>query len=327
MSKIKKRTKSSKLIILLITIACILGIGYYYSSFSKNIEEWIKDRDTPIVAHMNKGADLFTQKQYSTAEREFQQAYKLAKTADTESSTLWKERMEKISPPRKFYTGDPANRSSSGLLYFKNRMVEAIYGYASSVYWQITDKYANQTIKAAQEQDPLYKIPEKEFAPALDSLDTGIKIDPKSESLRILKAEILKDCGKYTEAIDLLTEVVTFINSRSADAYNLLGLIYSMPFYMQSPNYKEYQKKALGMFEKASILPSSTGNRLAAPNYNLGLYYTTPPLGKSPNALPSPADARKAINYFEEYLKIAGDNAEYSDKAKAEIDRLSRIAP
>ena len=206
-------------------------------------------------------------------------------------------------------------------------MVEAIFGYASSVYWQITDKYAAQTLKASKEQNPLYKIPEEEFKPALDAINTGIEIEPRSESLRILKAEILKDSGDYTQAISLLDEVVTLINSDSAEAYNLLGMIYSMPIFMQSDNYDTYREKAILMFEKASILPSSTGSRLAAPNYNLALYYSTPPAGKGENSMPNPLDAKKAIHYFEEYLKIAGDDAKYSNKSKVEIERLKRIAP
>ena len=327
MSGRTKKKNGTKFLILLLIIACILGIGYYYNHFSQSMEEWIKKEDTPIVEHMNKGADLFEARQYTLAGKEFQTAYKLARTADTASSQLWKERMEKIAPPRKFYTGDPANRYASGSMYFKNRMVEAIFGYASSVYWQITGKYATQTRKASIEQNPLYKIPAAEFKPALDALNTGLEIEPRSESLRILKAEILKDSGDYKKAISLLDEVVTLINSDSAEAYNLLGLIYSMPVFMQSADYDTYREKALLMFEKASILPSSTGSRLAAPNYNLALYYSTPPANKGKNALPSPLDAQKAIHYFEEYLKIAGDNAEYSDKAKIEIERLKQIAP
>ena len=327
MKKKSKKSNGLKLLILLFIIACILGIGYYFSHFGKSVEAWIKEKDIPIVEHLNKGANYFESKEYSSAEKEFQEAYKLAKFADIESNNYWKDRMNKIAPPRKFYSGNPGNRTSSGSIYFKNRMIDAIFGYASSVYWQVTSRYATQTLKAMQNQDPNYKIPESEFKPALDAIDTGINIEPKSEMLRILKAEILKDSGKYTEALSLLDEVVTLINNSSAEAYNLMGIIYSMPFYMQTDNYKIYKEKAIAMLEKASMLPSSTGSRLAAPNYNLALYYSTPPANKAINSFPSPLDAKKAIQYFEEYLDIAGENAEFSTKAKAEIERLKRIAP
>ena len=119
MAKQTKKRTGTKFLIFLLVIACILGVGYYYSHFSKSLENWIKQEDTPIVEHMNKGADLFEAQQYTLAEKEFQTAFKLAKIADTASSQLWKERMEKIAPPRKFYTGDPANRYASGSMYFK----------------------------------------------------------------------------------------------------------------------------------------------------------------------------------------------------------------
>lgn len=330
MSKKKQKTKKGnglKFIIFILTIGVILGVGYYYSYSSKKMEIWIKEKDTPIVKHLNKAADLFQSQQYIPAEREFQEAYKLSKQADIESSTLWKERMENIAPPRKFYTGDPANRSSGGSIYFKNRMIEAIFGYSSSVYWRVTAQYANKKSQVSIDGTSKFRIPESEFKPALDAIETGMTIDPRSEILRILKAEILTDLGQYTQAISILDEVVSLINSDSADAFNLLGIIYSKPAFMDTKDYEVYREKALSMFEKASILPSSSGGRLAAPNYNLALYYSTPPANKGANALPSQNDAKKAIHYFEEYLKIAGDDTPLSNNAKEEIERLKRIAP
>ena len=102
MKKKSKKSNILKLLILLFTIACILGIGYYYSFFSKSVESWIKEKDGPIVEHLNKGAGYFESKEYSSAEKEFQEAYKLAKLADIESNNYWKDRMNKIAPPESF---------------------------------------------------------------------------------------------------------------------------------------------------------------------------------------------------------------------------------
>ncbi len=327
MAKKNRTSTGTKLLLFLLIIGAVMGIGYYFSYSSKSLETWIKEKDTPIVAHLNKAAELFEQKQYAQAEKEFQAAYKLAKIANTESKALWKERMSKIAPPRKFYSGTPADRVSSGSIYFENRMIDAIFGYSSSVYWSVTARYSGQILQAIRDQDPLFKIPQKEFKPALDAIATGLEIEPKSTNFRILKAEILKDCGDYNEAIAILDEVITLIDNSSAEAYNLLGIIYSMPYFMQSTNYEVYREKAISMFEKASVLPSIYGGQLAAPNYNLGLYYSTPPADKPANSLPSKLDAQKAINYFEKYLEVAGQDSEYSQKARDEIAKLQRIAP
>ena len=323
----KKRKYGFKLILLLLTVSIILGGGYFFTFNEKSMESWIKEKDEKVVAHLNKAADYFSNRQFLQAEKEFERAYDTAKIADREGSILWQEKISLISPPRKFFTGDPANRASRGSVYFKNRMIEAIYGYASTVNWQVNNKYAQKINEEFNENNQTLPIPENEYSAALKAIEEGLKIDPKSEILRILKAEILTSTTQYNEAIALLNEVTTLINSDSAEAYNQLGIIYSKPTFLNTDNYNMYREKAIAMFEKASLLPTINGGKLADPNFNLGMYYSTPSADRAANALPSVADARKAISYFEKYLELADDESTASDIAKERIETLRRIVP
>ncbi len=319
------KTKKAGVIIFVGLLLFILAWGTWKSLAGQSLEEWIKTKDEPVVERLNRAFDLFTQKRYGEASVEFSKAYELAETVDKEAEVKWQDKIKDISPPRKFYNDPPGARSRGGLSYFKNRMSEAGYGLASSIYWQVLDKYHHRISLSASGSGPRFTPPASELQPALDVINKTLTITPQSENLRILKSEILTLLGAYADAVSVLDEVL-LINSESAEAYNQLGIIYSSPPYMNSEEYEMYREKSLAMFEKAALLKDSNGKFLADPHYNLGMYYAIPPSDKPETAMPTKQDAARALQHLSRFLELSAEDNPLRSEVQAIVTKLKKIA-
>lgn len=320
----KKKSGSSLGAIIVATIAIAIIAGVFVSYSRQSFEDWIKETDAPVVKHLNAGATLLGNGQYGRAEYEYNLAFKQATKADAAASKKWEEKVDKIPPPRKFYTGNKAARYKKGMTYFKNRMGEAAYGAAESRYLWIQNKYASQFSKAQGSVDYNFAPPSADSLPALKMIDEGLKVVPHSESLRLIKSDYMKMNGMYDSAIAILTELTEVINTQSAEGYNRLALIYSEPFFIGAANGDIYRKKALANFEKATQAKTLDGGKLPDPFYNLGMYYATPPPSKKADSRPNPIDAQKAIQYLSQYIEIVGKDSPSAVHAESVISKLEK---
>lgn len=316
------KVKRNGVILFITLLVFILGWGAWSSLKGQSFEEWIKEKDIPIVKKLNRGATLFEQGRFGESSVEFREAYDQAELTNSIANDKWKDKIEKLPVPRKFYK--PDRRSPAGLMYFKNRMNEAALGLSSSIFQRVLFKYRKQLERSANGIGPRFTPPANELQPAIDVIDTDLKHSPQNESLRLLKSDILIVSGAYAEALNILNEVL-LINPTSAEAYNQLGLIYSSQLYMNSQEYEQYREKALAMFEKSALLKDIDGMYLADPQYNLGMYYSIPPAPKAENALPSKPDALKAISHLLRFIELAPKDDPRLPQVKDTLKKLEQF--
>lgn len=319
--------RKAKVIAALIGVAILtlFAVGAWQALAKQSLESWLREQDKPVSAQMQKGAQLYQQGRYAEADAAFREAYSIARNADRQAQERWKEYIDTLPEPRKLSTPiSSAARYGKGLTYFKSRMVEAATGAASSIVTLARTKYRKE-LETAAASGNAFLMPATDLAPAVQMIDEGLAAIPQNEALRLLRAQIFTLRGMYADALNALNELL-LVNSESAEAYNQMGLIYCSPAYLNSDNYQVYREKALAMFEKAALLKDMSGQSLADPHYNLGMYYATPPEGKPENALPEPADATRAVKHLQRYLEITGGATPQAGQVRAMIARLQAVA-
>lgn len=296
-----------KSITILLAFLLICGAVLGYARLREDLRSWVRKNDEAVVAAINRGAAAYAAGDLETAEKAYAQAEGLAARADADAEAQWNRRSPKdgaktegLKPRDRFLAGKDNPLYRGGVHYFKNRVSEAAYGLALCRYQMLKTRYRIGDGAA-------FAPPSNVLAPALDALERGLKACPQSESLRLLKAEILAGSGRYNQALKVLEEIL-LLDPKSAEAYNQMALVYSSRmFLLNTEDWKKNQEKALELFQKAALGTTLDGGRLPDPLLNLGMFYATPDPTRAENAPPTPADAARARQYLREYLELVKD--------------------
>lgn len=300
--------KKTHVILILTVLVC--GGALAYSFAKPDFQAWLRQADAPVVAALNRGAAALSEGHAGQAAEEYAKAEQLALAADAAAdekwghhgaaSPEWHRRADAVKPRDRFLAGKDNGAYRGGLNYFKNRVSEAAYGQAFARLQEIRGKYRPGAPGA-------FAPPDSVVAPVLETIARGLAASPKSESLRLLKAETLLAAGRPKAAQKELEEVL-LMDSQSAEACNLLGIIYSSPVYnLDRAMWEQNHKRALEMFRRAADGTTIDGGKLPDPLLNLGAYYAVPGPDRPENARPKPEDAALAKRYLEEYLRLVKD--------------------
>lgn len=309
---------------IIIALLMLCALFYYYKS-RPNFQDWVAQTDLPIIDALDNGARHYQQGDYPKALASYQQAEQLANVANDEANRQWlamqspsdddAKKIERLRPKPQYLLGRDNSLYRGGVNYFKNRIGEANYCLALTMFQELKFKYR-------LDEGNNFAPPEDVLKPIFTAIDNGIMACPQSTSLRLVKAEILAACQAYSLAITVLEETL-IIDPQSAEAYNQLGLIYSSRFYLQSETaWKEYHEKAIAMFKKSTQCTTLDGTRLPAPFYSLGMYYATP-VSAEKNAKILPADAKLAQEYLKQFIEITNDkNSALVKNAEIALQKL-----